>query len=218
MSKTFYADGQTGKVAIMEGEFSQTVLDNPQANTDKLYFHSELGYLYRVAHFEGNASFSAVPASSWNTREVEMGTIVWEVGAPIIFLGKINGIETNVNLLVQTNNNLGDFRFAWFGGVLTGNSLRCLISSRGDGFYSGLPIFNFSYECSIYTIKQSSSETTFYASTEQVKMNGDKFDSQNIYLRQGGTFKYATGQTINMTASGWSVIDNPISINLNEGI
>lgn len=218
MSKTFYADGNSGKVAIMEGDLDLNAVNNPILNTNKLYFHSDLNYLYRVAKFSGNATFDAVPANSWNTREVEMGTIAWNIGSPIIFLGRINGVETNINLLVQSNNNLGDFRFVWFAGLLSGSTLRCLILSRGDGFYAGLPAFSFSYSCSVFSVKQPDFSAPFYASPTSIKMGNGKFDSEKVYIKQGGNFKYATGRTINMNTYGWYVDTTAPFININEGL
>lgn len=85
MSKTFYADGQTGKVAIMKGEFSQTVLDNPRANTDKLYFHSDLDYLYKIGEMSGTFSFKAV--SGINRAAKLVASVPFDASLrPVVFM------------------------------------------------------------------------------------------------------------------------------------
>lgn len=109
------ADGNTGRVAIMEGG-SRDVFENPLDNLSKVHFHSDLDYLTIVQQIDipffsmpaiagasdtykikskkskGSSTYYTIPRYQGGTRYYNLGAIIGDVDGPIL------GFEGNAPL------------------------------------------------------------------------------------------------------------------------
>ena len=190
MSKTFYADGQTGKVAIMKGEFSQTVLDNPQANTDKLYFHSGLNYIEKIGHISGSFTCPEVSKAISSTTHT-VATIAFPSGyAPVVF-AYLNGVPCPDPILVYNNQNssTGNYSVRFITALFTLVSGTFSLIAGNQCLAYSAPAYSGTLSAYIYGYKgvYTGNETINITPTRCIFGNG-KFDSDNYYAKLGGTY------------------------------
>lgn len=197
--KTLYADGKTGKVAIMEGDLDTNAVGTPLQNLHKLYFHSELNYLYRVHSVSGSV---VLPSGHWHERRehsVLMTTVGWDpLDIPVVFF-KINGLDTCGHRIVdfslsQANSFYNGIRAVRGYSRIVGGTLE-IGASQYSIAITGSRTINLSAD--IYTISRGVSSNSIEFSAEKIMMSGGKFISNRKYLheKQGG-FKVPLGQTM----------------------
>lgn len=198
MSKTFYANGNTGVVAIIEGE-NISIIDDPYNNTDSIYFHSDFNYLKYEQTVSGSVSMPASSGySSISTAKVALATISWDTSlVPVVFF-KINGFDV-----------CGDRIFAIDYTELSG-SLRYLASYSGytklltssleigvSQFKYDRPAQSLTVSADIYSLSLQESSRYIEITQDRVIFSGGKFDSNNNYLFQKlGGFKLPTDRTL----------------------
>lgn len=150
MSKTFYADGETGKVAIMEGAFSQTVFDNPQANSDKIYFHSDFLYLKHVGDLSGSVSYSAVTAGYYTSSNKIIGTLTASSSDVFLLAPTVGGIKSQGHFLIQTRIDNLYSRYIGFYYGFSGSTLTVYVNEQGYACQN-MPAITINYSISVYS-------------------------------------------------------------------
>ena len=217
MSKTFYADGQTGKVAIMEGNFSQTIFDNPQANTDKLYFHSSFHYLRKITQITRSItlptrySVSGSTITPFHTATYNLGTTTWKnTDTPINFT-YINGAPFNGSHVIQkVNNNIWRVLNLYY--TLSSGSIRiqvqenCLVAESVSSVVPAITV-NFVVNLCTFTDSLPTGQTTVNITPTECTFNAGKFDSGNYYLNVAPLgFKVYQGAHITLANYAFNVI------------
>lgn len=150
MSKTFYADGETGKVAIMEGAFSQTVFDNPQANSDKIYFHSDFLYLKHVGDLSGSVSYSAVTAGYYTSSNKIIGTLTASSSDVFLLAPTVDGIKSQGHFLIQTRTDNLYSRYIGFYYGFSGSTLTVYVNEQGYACQN-MPAITINCSVSVYS-------------------------------------------------------------------
>ncbi|MGE4267186.1 MAG: hypothetical protein AB7F25_07105 [Deferribacterales bacterium] len=208
MSKTFYANGSAGKMAIMDGELDLSVINNPLSNIDKLYFHNSLDYLYKIGSVSGVANYPSLNgSSSWvSLTTVPIGTLAWNDSYVPIIIGRVNGVENNGSVLVQKNSE-SSFRFvsitsSFASGVLTIAGTELALTG------SPLSSINVNISADIYTFDYPSEMKICDISTDSVQFGNGRFRSDREYLRLGTSYHYANYQTIELSQDSFQFLSS----------
>jgi hypothetical protein len=204
MSKTLYADGQTGKVAIMEGDLDMNVVNNPVPNSHKLYFHSDFNYLQLAHRWTGDFTCRAVPAGTYHRFAEKEFYFYWDIEDPFFILSKIDGYTVFQSFPIQpptaqTNRDL-DILATETGDHL-GKKVRIFLG-HSVGTIVALPAVTLSYEVNVFLPSEKSGNKNIEITGTSVSFGRELFMEQKRILRQGEGFKFPVSDTYTVTQSG----------------
>lgn len=201
MSKTLYADGNTGTVAIIEGD-DTSIISDPYNNTSSIYFHSEFNYLKHVTSVSGTVNMPASSGfSSISTAQVALTTITWDSSlTPIVFFN-INGFDVcgdrifDVDYAQATGSLLYLASYSGYTKI-NASTLEVGISQ----FKYDRPSQNLSVNVDIYSLSLEDSNKYIEITENRAIFSGGKFDSDDKYLFQKtGGFKLPTDRTLQIS-------------------
>lgn len=127
MSKRLIADGNTGRVAILEGG-SRSAFDDPSAYMNRVYFHSDLDYLSVVQEVQLDAvtfpsvtaghhtrrsgkkgkSTVNIPEPQAGVRTYILGNVLGDLDGPVVVF--YNGSPLNGPIIMATSDAIWDIR------------------------------------------------------------------------------------------------------------
>lgn len=203
MSKTLYAFGHSGAMAIFEGEHLAPFAF-PWRNTEKIHFHSDFHYFYKYSEVNETVQLKGLNGSS-ETGYVD-STFIAEIpytGLQIpIVLAKINGIEANGSHIIQKNSDKS-FRILMTKSTFGENSYNIFLETQAHSH--GEPLAPITVSVS-YTILFASLQNYFETNDnllitpERCIFSKGRFDSNREYatINQGG-YKYPVGDSISLS-------------------
>lgn len=230
MSKRFMADGNTGRVAIMEGG-SRDVFENPLDNLAKVHFHSDLDYLTIVQSLElpffGMSAIPGVykrvtikgkkskddsktyvyPQHSGGTKMYNIGQLIGDVDGPILaFIGNKPAGSMPIHQVVGQN---GEMSFRSISIVKRGNQI--WLSENWSSVGYTVPAQTISIKLVKFNLMSDSNPNSPYKlmiTPERFIASGGKMDSRARYAKKtpsGATpdFYMNVGRTMD-TANGGS--------------
>ena len=201
MSKTLYAHGARGMVAVLEGDDISSVFA-PWDESEKFYFHSQFIYLYKHAGGSATVTFPAVPAASGSTvvsssEEMIVGTVEYDPEQiPVVFF-TVNNSEIGGHMLVQKNSDKS-FRFLYPKHYSSGGIMTLAVGEYTRTNNQTLTSFQATVSYKVYLGMINSSDTTNLLITpDQCILSKGKFNSEKTYakINEGG-FKYPMGDSI----------------------
>jgi len=195
MSKTFQANGNTGVVAVINGD-DVSIIDDPYNHTGDIFFHSDFNYLHYVTTVSGTVTFPSAGSSIVKTQ-VQLASIPWGSDIPIVFW-KINGVDACGDRILSWGGNPSSVLRSVSGWheVSGGNLIL-----GGAQFNYNTGSFSVSMSADIYTSSLFGSSIIDIQGSE-VSFGGGKFTSARQYLHQKiGGFRLATSRTIDVSGN-----------------
>lgn len=218
MSKTFYADGQTGKVAIMEGDLDMGIVNNPVVNSDKLYFHTRFNYLQYIGSITNSAVFPQLLVTYGNPYassqlDILVGTIAFPVGKIPIVFAKINSIESNGHFLVTGNpGGYNPFRVLLVRHELGNDTLSVYLKEAAVAVYpTNIAQYTANITIDIFTTEDDEEIGGLTVSPNYVSF-GNRFYSNKKYLKQGAGYKLAQNNTLYVADQPQGAVSNTVYI------
>jgi len=197
MAKTFYANGNTGVVAIMEGQKDMNVINNPEANVDKLYFHSDFDYFCLVGSLVGSFVLTQViaddsdPSDVFGNRTYELGSITLDNPLlPVFVFGELSTGHTIVGDTFIQAGGTASLRSIVLGQSLVGNTLSIKIRETYLAKDYTLDSMNISYNIYALSISEETDTSKLFEITPtKFQASKGKLDISKLFLKhtnQGG--------------------------------
>ena len=177
MSKTFYAEAQTGVVAVMNGDIDMDVINNPINHSDQLYFHSSFLYLYKIGTINNTVNLPAMNTNSIIDSSYDIGQIYFPDQFPIIPLITYNGTTTNGSFLLYSL--YQSCRYATVNFYYAAPFINFRVQDKGNAFRSSIPSYSLNINIDVYSARNPSTGFEFTPTSAVM----GSFDSKDVHLK-----------------------------------